>query len=137
LLRWIWKVRPRRLWLAILCIYILPAVACNRPAERTDIVVVKPEVSPHPARIGAVTVMFTLEDGTALPVKGAHVRIEADMSHPGMSPVFAEGSEVEPGHYQSRLALGMAGDWVILIHGTLADGTKVERQFAVNVGRDE
>ena len=81
--------------------------------------------------------MFTLEDGTALPVKGAHVRIEADMSHPGMSPVFAEGSEVEPGHYQSQLTLGMAGDWVILIRGTLADGTKVERQFAVNVGRDE
>ena len=36
-----------------------------------------------------------------------------------------------------QLTLGMAGDWVILIHGTLGNGKKVEQQFAVNVRRDE
>ena len=130
--RWIWKVRQRRLFLTALGICILPGVACTGRAERFDIVVVKPEISPHPARVGTVTVMFTLQDGTALPVKGAQVRLEADMSHPGMSPVFADAREAEPGRYQSQLALGMPGDWVILVHGALADGKKFERQIALN-----
>ena len=130
-------MRQRRLRLAFLFICMLPAVGCNKRAERADVVVVQPEVSPHPARVGAVTVMFTLEDGAALPVKGAHVRFEADMSHPGMNPVFAEAHEAGSGNYQSQLTLGMAGDWVILVHGTLANGKKFERQFAVNVLKDE
>jgi hypothetical protein len=46
-----------------------------------------------------------------------------------MSPVFAEAKEVEPGRYQSTLILGMAGDWVILLHGSLPGGEKLERQF--------
>ncbi len=111
---------------------MLADVGCNRPAERADIAIVKTEVSPHPARVGAITVMFTLKNGMALPVTGAHLRLEADMSHPGMSPVFADAHEAEPGRYQSQLTLGMAGDWVILVHGTLPDGKKFERQFAVN-----
>lgn len=51
------------------------------------------------------------------------------MTHAGMSPVLAESKEVEPGRYQSQLTLQMAGDWVILLHGTLAGGEKLERQF--------
>jgi len=51
------------------------------------------------------------------------------MTHAGMSPVFAESQEVQPGHYRSQLSLQMAGDWVILLHGTLAGGKKLEQQF--------
>ena len=131
-------MRQRRLRLAFLFICMLPAVGCNKRAERADVVVVQPEVSPHPARVGVVTVMFTLEDGTALPVKGAHVRLEADMSHPGMNPVFAEAQRSRIWALsRSQLTLGMAGDWVILVHGTLGNGTKFERQFAVNVRKNE
>jgi hypothetical protein len=72
-----------------------------------------------------------LADAAAHPLTGAHIAIEADMSHAGMSPVFAEAKEVQPGRYQSQLSLGMAGDWVILLHGTLSNGEKLERQFDV------
>ena len=51
------------------------------------------------------------------------------MTHAGMSPVLAEAKEIQPGRYQSQLTLQMAGDWVILLHGTLASGEKLERQF--------
>jgi hypothetical protein len=72
-----------------------------------------------------------LSDAAGRPVTGARITIEADMSHAGMTPVFAEAKEVQPGSYQSRLTFEMAGDWVILLHGTLANGKKLERQFDV------
>ena len=56
---------------------------------------------------------------------------EADMSHPGMTPVFGEAQEVAPGRYQGSLEFAMAGDWVVLIHVTLRDGRTVEREVSV------
>jgi hypothetical protein len=53
------------------------------------------------------------------------------MSHPGMSPLFAEAKEGERGRYQAHLEFQMAGDWVILLHVTLPDGKKLERQIDV------
>lgn len=53
------------------------------------------------------------------------------MSHAGMGPVFAQANELQPGHYESHLSFRMAGDWVILLHGTLPNGEKLERQFDV------
>lgn len=53
------------------------------------------------------------------------------MSHAGMSPRFAEARETGPGRYEAHLEFQMAGDWVILLHVTLPDGKKLERQFDV------
>ena len=53
------------------------------------------------------------------------------MSHAGMSPVFGEANEIEPGQYQGQLNLAMAGDWVILLHIKRPDGQKLERQIDV------
>jgi hypothetical protein len=54
------------------------------------------------------------------------------MTHAGMSPVFGDAKEIAPGRYQGDLAFQMAGDWVILLHVTLPDGSKLERQFDVS-----
>ncbi len=85
--------------------------------------------APQPPRVGPMTVTFAIASANGKLAVGAHVTAEADMSHPGMSPVFADAKEVEPGRYQSTLELGMAGDWVILLHCSLADGENLERQF--------
>jgi len=53
------------------------------------------------------------------------------MSHAGMSPFIAEAKETERGRYHARLEFSMAGDWVILLHITLSDGKRLERQFDV------
>lgn len=57
--------------------------------------------------------------------------LEGNMSHAGMVPVFAGARETEPGRYQSSMELSMAGDWFILVHVTLPDGRKIDRQFEI------
>ncbi len=53
------------------------------------------------------------------------------MSHPGMSPVFAESKEVTGGQYQANINFAMAGDWVLVLHIKLPDGQTLERQIDV------
>jgi len=89
------------------------------------------QIQPQPVRVGPVVIGLTLTDADNHPVPKVRIAVEADMTHAGMSPVFAQANEVQPGHYESHLSLGMAGDWVILLHGTLPDGEKLERQFDV------
>jgi hypothetical protein len=104
---------------------------CSRTRESSPVITIAHAISPQPARVGPVTVTLQLADAAAKPVAGARIALEADMSHAGMSPVFGEAKEVAPGQYQSQVRLGMAGDWVILLHATLPDGKKLERQFDV------
>jgi hypothetical protein len=70
-----------------------------------------------------------LTEPVAKPVSGARITVEADMSHAGMAPVFAEASETQPGQYQAQLNFAMVGDWVILLHVQLPSGQALERQF--------
>jgi hypothetical protein len=49
-----------------------------------------------------------------------------------MSPVFGRAKEIAPGRYEGTIQFTMPGDWAILLHVTLADGNKVERQ--INLG---
>jgi hypothetical protein len=94
-------------------------------------VAIEHEISPQPPRVGRVTVNLKLFDAAGKPLKGARIAIEAEMSHAGMSPQFANVNEAEPGRYQAHLEFPMAGDWVVLLHVTLPDGTKLERQIDV------
>ena len=105
--------------------------ACSRPADASHKITIEHEFSPEPARVGPAVVNFRLVDPAGKAVSGAHIALEADMSHAGMSPVFGEAREIDPGRYQAHLTFGMAGDWVILLHVTLPDGQKLERQIDV------
>lgn len=107
----------------------LPWIGCSRNTATPSALVVDFEATPQPARVGDVIVDFTLADAASRPVTGAHLTTEADMTHAGMAPVFGSAQENQPGRYESTLTLGMAGDWIILLHGTLPTGEKVERQF--------
>jgi hypothetical protein len=119
-------------WLArIACASTLLITGCSRPAESPPVVEIEHAISPQPARIGPATVTLKLADGAGKIITGAHIAIEADMSHPGMSPFFADAKEAERGRYEGHLEFQMAGDWVILLHVTLPDGTKLERQIDV------
>ena len=72
-----------------------------------------------------------MADPSAKAITGAHIAVEAEMSHAGMAPVFGEAREIEPGRYQAHLRFEMAGDWVILLHVTLSGGERLERQIDV------
>ena len=65
--------------------------ACSWPAvpdraEPSASVAIEHEISPQPARVGPATVTLKLADAAGKPITGAHIAIEADMSHAGMSP---------------------------------------------------
>jgi len=96
----------------------------------TGDITIAPEVEPHPPRVGQVTITVRVTQA-GKPVTGARTRFEGNMSHAGMAPVFADAAEVEPGRYRGNMELSMAGDWVVLVHLTLPDGAKVERQFEI------
>lgn len=104
---------------------------CRKHDDSSRRVTVEHEITPQPVHVGNADISLRLVDSSGRPIVGAHLTIEADMSHAGMSPVFAEAKESEAGRYHSQLSFEMAGDWVILLHGTLPNGEKLERQFDV------
>ena len=120
-----------RVLVGFVCATTLLVAGCSRPVESKDRLTVEHEISPAPARVGISTFTFKLADAGGRPITGARVAVEADMSHAGMSPVFADAKEEQPGRYQARLNFQMAGDWIILLHVTLTDGKKLERQIEV------
>ncbi|HVR96796.1 MAG TPA: FixH family protein [Thermoanaerobaculia bacterium] len=86
-------------------------------------------VTPDPPVTGPANVRLTLTDkATGQPVQGAEVRLEGNMSHAGMRPVFGAARETEPGRYETSLDLHMGGDWFILVDATLRDGRSLQRQ---------
>jgi hypothetical protein len=103
--------------------------ACQDKIDPGAAVLVQHEVQPAPAHVGHSTVHVTLTDPAGAPLSGVHLNMEADMSHPGMAPVFFSGKEAAPGNFTGAVDLSMPGDWTILLHITLANGAKVEKQF--------
>jgi hypothetical protein len=117
--------------LFVACAATITLTACRKSTAETDGISVQQEISPQPARIGPATVTIRLTDTAAKPVQHAHIMVEADMTHPGMSPIFVSSEETAPGLYQARIDFNMGGDWVILSHIELANGHKLERQMDV------
>jgi len=122
---------PCRFFCGLACAAALFLGGCSRPVELPPAVAMDSEISPQPPRVGGATVTLKLADAGARQISGAHVVVEAEMSHAGMRPLFAEAKEAEPGRYLAHVEFQMAGDWVILLHVTLASGKKLERQIDI------
>jgi hypothetical protein len=91
------------------------------------------DVQPQPLRVGPAEVEITLSDSHHAPVQGAQVALEADMSHPGMKPLFQNAFVMEGGKYRSSLNFDMPGDWILLLHAKLASGATVDNQIRLTV----
>ena len=113
-----------------LCLLCFLVAGCrDRPSAIG--VTLSSEIAPQPPRVGQVTITLRVVDASGQPLRGARVKLEGNMSHAGMTPVFADAAEVEPGRFRSNMELSMAGDWVVLVHLTLPDGAQVERQLEI------
>ena len=89
-------------------------------------------IQPTPPVTGRdTTVRLTLLDARGQPLRGATVRLEGHMTHPGMAPLTSALVEGDAGSYEGRLHLTMTGDWVLVVTGTLADGRRFIRQTEV------
>jgi len=107
------------------------AIGCRRPPNDEGSISIEESITPQPVRAGSETIRFRLADASHQPVAGARIRVEGDMNHPGMAPVFSDAVEASPGNYKAPLNFTMGGDWVLLFHITLSDGRRVERQLDV------
>jgi len=117
---------------------LLLAPGC-RPAPRHAVTLdLAWRVVPDPPKVGPIRVELTLTDpATGRPVAGARVRVEADMSHPGMRPVFSAAREVGAGRYAAPLDLTMAGDWILLLEADLPDARSWQGQVELPGVRPE
>jgi hypothetical protein len=110
---------------------LLVLAGCHQVTLQSDDLVIESEILPRPLQAGPMILNLKARDAASRPVTGARIELEGDMSHPGMAPVFGNATEGAEGHYSGRLDLPMGGDWVILMHVTLAGGRKIERQIDV------
>jgi hypothetical protein len=119
------------IWASLVSCGVLSVVACHRHTAPAPAVSIETKVEPQPVVTGPVVVTTRITDASGSAVTNAHLIVEGDMSHPGMSPVFGEAAEMPGGRYQARLQFAMAGDWVLLLHFTLPGGQILDQQVDV------
>lgn len=88
-------------------------------------------IEPQPPVQGPAKVTITMTGSEGAPISGAELRLEGNMSHPGMVPVFADARELAPGRYLADLEFTMGGDWFIIVTARLPGNRRLERQFPV------
>ncbi len=118
---------------ALLALALLAAFGCTggRPTSGAD-VTIDLTLRPDPPKVGEATAVVALTARDGGPVRGAAVKLEGNMNHAGMVPVFADAKEAQqPGQYEATLDFTMGGDWYVLVSATLADGRKVSRKVDV------
>ena len=103
------------------------AAACHSPARDLSF---EWTLSPRPPAVDRPAALsLRLLDAERRGVSGAKLTLEAHMSHPGMAPVVVPVRELEDGVYAASFRLTMAGDWILLVSGSLADGTTVQHRI--------
>jgi nitrogen fixation protein FixH len=105
--------------------------ACRRHEAPGAALQIEMRTRPDPPVVGVVVVELELRNAAGNPVHDATVKVEGDMSHPGMVPSSADAREVAPGTYRADLDLTMAGDWIVLVDARLADGKVVRRTLGL------
>ena len=132
------QFRVRRLLFLSFLICFQPFLSgCREAKDQPQEIVVEHEITPQPVKAGPATIILKLSDVGGTPYKGAQVRLEGNMSHPGMRPIFSEAIETGPGRYEAPIEFTMGGDWIILVHITLPEGRKLQRQFEIKGVRSE
>lgn len=115
-----------RILALILLLGMLVSPGCSRPQAGGEVtgVEVGMKTAPAPPRVG--------ENALEIELTGAKARslsVEANMSHPGMTPVSANLTSQDGTRWQAPLKLTMAGDWFVIVRAELEDGRKLERQI--------
>jgi hypothetical protein len=119
-------------WLVVCSLSIVAVAACGGGADPSDAISVSWTLDPSPPVAGAPLVArLMLRDSAKEPITGARLRFEGLMSHPGMAPVTADIVERDSGTYEAQMQFSMAGDWILLVTGQLADGTPIKKQIEI------
>jgi len=106
--------------------------SCHDGPTVADDISVSWSAMPERPVVGQLVVAeVTLRDGDARPVRGAHLECRGFMSHPGMAPITGAAAERADGVYEVRLQFTMAGDWIVLVTGSLPDGRTLNSRIDI------
>lgn len=125
------RSRAHRALLIVLPVAGLMLAACARDASQAEEIRIDAKIAPSPPVVGEPAVARLALRDAAGPVRGATLRVEAHMSHPGMTPVLADAAERPEGRYEVPLRFTMAGDWTLHVTATVAGGRSLDRWIAV------
>ncbi|MFO7302219.1 MAG: FixH family protein [Acidobacteriota bacterium] len=89
------------------------------------------ELTPTPPVVGReFDVRLEVAEASVPLLDAAALELEGHMTHPGMAPEVARLVEDAPGRYRARIRITMAGEWVLLVTGRLANGRPVREEVA-------
>lgn len=98
----------------LLCLTVTGCGKKQAVAPELDAKVVL-QFSPNPPVVGSNDIEMTLTDAAGKPLQFGMVKVEGNMNHAGMKPVFAELIENDPGKYAGTIEFTMGGDWFLLV----------------------
>jgi hypothetical protein len=116
---------------------MLLTTGCRQASNESADIKVELAIEPDPPKVGPATVTVKLRGADAQPVRATTLKLEGNMSHAGMEPVFADAKEEAPGVYRARMEFTMGGDWFILLDGKLADGRPLKKKIDVKRVRSD
>jgi hypothetical protein len=122
--------------IALVFVILAMTVGCQQNPSDAD-VKVDLQIEPSPPKVGMARVTLDVSDAGGEPIKDATIKLEGNMNHAGMKPVFADAREEKPGRYKADLEFTMGGDWFILVEGKRKDGKTFKKKIDVKgVGVD-
>ncbi|MEZ4862277.1 MAG: copper chaperone PCu(A)C [Caldilineaceae bacterium] len=80
-----------------------------------------------------------LRDAAGQPIQDATVKLEGNMNHAGMAPVFSDAVQDDAdgaadGLYHVPFTFSMLGDWIVTVSAELANGETVTQDIDLTVG---
>ena len=124
------RVQGRSSILLVTVVACCLAAGCHRAAPARNLVI-DWRLAPSPPAVGPAVLTFRVFDSARHAVPGARLRVEAQMSHPGMAPVLATAAERATGVYEADLQFTMSGDWILIVAGSLSSGEAVQYRIDV------
>jgi hypothetical protein len=120
-----------------LCVLCALFGGCRGEANAGDArIVMELAISPTPPGVGPTRLIITLRDTLGLPVEGARIVVEGNMSHAGMTPVLDTATAERPGRYTvPEFGFTMAGDWILSLEAVFPDGRVARLQKPTRVVR--
>lgn len=119
---------PRKHSTLLVLTVCLIAASCTRPARDLTF---EWTFTPAPVSVGSARLQLRVLDAARQPVRGAQLKIEAQMSHPGMAPLVVIATERGDGLYEAELQFSMGGDWILVVEGSLSNGARVHHRIDV------
>ena len=118
----------------LIAITLLIVAGCVNPRAHTESSDLQITLqTPEHAMTGPADLKINVADASGNPVDSATVDVIGDMSHAGMKEVYASTTNMGGGEYVTDdFQFTMAGDWIMTVEATGADGTKSTKTFQID-----